>query len=282
MTRALEVVSTVKLQKVKHKTQNYRDFLSEFFRIAKVIHEKVDLFAHTEKSVSDKTLLIVMSSDKWLCGSINSRLFKKVFAEYATINDQRSTTDVFCVGKKSLDFFVRTWFSTVWTLQIKDNFEGEDLNLLYSFLTKALKDNMYSNIRICFNYFQNTIKQVPVILDLFPLTKWSLDEFVDQIGMDLEMDKYIDNVSHVSDIMFEPSVTVLRKEFMSQFLQHVVYGAMLQNKAWEFSSRMIAMKNAKDNATTMIDDLELRFNKARQWAITQEISEIVSAKMAME
>ena len=108
MTRALEVVSTVKLQKVKHKTEQYRDFLSEFFRIAKVVHDKVDLFGNIEAPTTDRTLLIVLSTDKGLCGSINSRLFKSVFAEYSKDQSKKDSVDVFCVGKKSLDFFVRT------------------------------------------------------------------------------------------------------------------------------------------------------------------------------
>ena len=167
-------------------------------------------------------------------------------------------------------------------MKVHDNFKGEDLSPLYAFLSQAMKENKYSKIKLSFNYYQNTIKQVPVTLDLFPLNKLSLDNFVGQVGMDIELDKYIENLSESNEITMEPSAEVLRKEFVAQFMQHIIFGAMLQNKAGEFSSRMIAMKNAKDNATTMISDLKLRFNKARQAAITQEISEIVSAKMAME
>jgi len=139
MTRALEVVSTAKLQKVRAKTQNYRDFINEFFRIAQVVHSKVDLFSQSELPKNKKTLLIVMSTDRGLCGPLNSKLFKTIFSQYADQKDQRKNVDVFCLGKKSLEFFVRTGFSTVGSLQIKDNFEGEDLSGLYAFLTESFK-----------------------------------------------------------------------------------------------------------------------------------------------
>ncbi len=282
MTRALEVVSTVKLQKIKHKTEQYRNFFHEFLSIAKIVHDKVDLFPETKKMASGKTLLIVLSTDKGLCGPINSKLFKTIFAEYAESKDVRKSVDVFCVGKKSLDFFVRTGFSTVGTLQVKDDFEGTDLSPLYTFLSDVMTKNMYSNIKVCFNYFQNAIKQTPVMVDLFPFNKASIDQFIEQIDVDVNVDQYLSSTKKHTDLAIEPSVECMRKEIMSQFMQHLIYGAVLQNKAGEFSARMIAMKNAKDNATGLMKDLKLQFNKARQSAITQEISEIVSAKMAIE
>ena len=100
------------------------------------------------------------------------------------------------------------------------------------------------------------------------------------IGLDLT-DVLSDELSY-KDLIVEPDMELFKQEMLSQFTQHMIYGAALQNKAGEFASRMLAMKNAKDNATDMIKSLKLSFNKVRQWLITQEVTEIMSAKMAIE
>ena len=168
------------------------------------------------------------------------------------------------------------------TLQVSDNFQGDDLSPMYAFITEAMKSREYSSIKVCFNYFQNAIKQTPVIMDLYPFNVQAIDSFIDQIGIDIELNSYLEDTEKQADLSLEPTAAVVRTEFLGQFMQHLLYGAILQNKAGEFAARMMAMKNAKDNASSMIKDLKLVFNKARQGAITQEISEIVSAKMAIE
>ena len=135
----------------------------------------------------------------------------------------------------------------------------------------------YQSIIIYFNFFKNTLVQIPVGIQLFPFDRQALKRFFDLVEVPFTIkEKAIDH------LVFEPSPEILREQLIQQFIKHMVYGALLQNKASEMSSRMIAMKNAKENATEFISDLTLTFNKARQWAITQEISEIVGAKMAME
>lgn len=283
ITKALEVVSTIKLQQIKKKTEHYRDFLIEFLKIAQVIHTKINLFWYDETQVNQKkqqqrNLLIVLGTDKWLCGSINSRLFKHIFKKYV---DQRENTDIFCVGKKALDFFWRYWFTVVWSISLKDNFSSDDLRILHTFVWQEIQKRTYATISVCFNYFQNPITQSPVILQLFPFTQSTLDAFTEQVG-NVDLDQYLSPSLTHKDILVEPSLAVVRDEFMQQFVEHLIYGAVLQNKAWEFASRMLAMKNAKDNASAIINTLTLAYNKARQGIITQEISEIVSAKTALE
>lgn len=279
MTKALEVVSTIKLQKVKKQTEQYRDFLIEFLKIAQIVHTKVDLFGWSLQTKDEgKTLLLVLSTEKWLCWSINTRLFKNIYQNY---KQKKETTDVFCVGKKAVDFFWRMDFSLVGKVSVKDSFTSDDLTVFHAFLQQEMEKKTYTSIKLCFNYFFNPINQLPVQLQLLPFDKEWVDAFIRQIG-NISIENYLTNAPIHKDLVLEPTAESLRTQFMEQFIGHLVYGAILQNKAGEFAARMIAMKNAKDNAGSLIDRLTLIYNKARQGAITQEISEIVSAKIALE
>lgn len=277
ITKALEVVATVKLQKVKHQTEQYRDFMIEFMRIVQVLNQKTNIYNTSEGFDTGRKLVVVMGTDKGLCGSLNAKLFKEVFTKY---DNQKENVDVFCIGKKTLEFFSRSNFNVVWQVSIKDEFEEDDLQGLYMFIRDAFEKRQYDEIVMYYNYFKNAISQVPLCANLYPLNKESFDTFSKEIGIDLNSfnTKEMEN----KDLLLEPTPEELAKEMRKQLLQHMLYGAVLQNKAGEFASRMIAMKNAKDNSTSLIRDLKLSFNKARQSVITQEISEIVWAKMALD
>lgn len=278
MTKALEVVSTIKLQKMKKQSEQYRDFLQEFLKVANVLHTKVSIFKQSTNIIDWKVLLLVLSTEKWLCGPINSRLFKHIHGEY---KDKKDSVAVFCVWKKAKSFFSRQGYEVVWSAHLPDMCVPNDLSIVHRFLQEAIAWTVFNSIKVCYNYFKNPINQQPVRFDLYPMTKQSITNFVQQVG-DIALDDYITEDIEKKDLLLEPTASFLQKEFQQQCIEHLVYWAVLQNKAWEFAARMIAMKNAKDNASSLIDKLTLQFNKARQWAITQEISEIVSAKIALE
>jgi F-type H+-transporting ATPase subunit gamma len=104
ITKALEVVATVKLQQTKQQTESYRDFMIEFLKIMNVVRTKLNLLNTNEINPNGRRLIVVMSSEKGLCGNLNSRLFKDIFQKY---NDIKDNVDIFCVGKKSFEFFAR-------------------------------------------------------------------------------------------------------------------------------------------------------------------------------
>ena len=278
MTRALEIVSTVKLQKIKKQTEQYRNFIEEFLKVAHVVHAKLDLFSVDVSACREKTLLIVSWSEKWLCWSLNSKLFKDIFQKYDAVKED---VEIFCIGKKSLEFFARTGFTIAGSLNLKDDFVSDDLESLYSFISAAITEKQYNDVVFYFNYFKNPIKQIPIDLTLFPLNKQNLENFTEQVWQ-ISLDQYRTDDVQTKDLVVEPTTDVLRTEMIQQLIQHMIYWWMLQNKAGEFSARMLAMKNAKDSASWLIKDLTLIYNKARQAAITQEVSEIVSAKIALE
>jgi len=277
ITKALEVVATVKLQKVKKQTENYRDFMTDFLKMMNVVRTKINILNTNNPDPKGRRLIIVMSSDKGLCGNLNSRLFKHIFQKY---NDIKDNVDVFCIGKKTFEFFARADFNVVWYVNLTDDVSEDDLKDVYSHIMDGIANDKYWKIKVYFNYFKNTITQVPLRFKVYPLDQDSFDGFVRDIGLDLE-DLMTDELDY-KDLIVEPDMKFFKQEMLRQFTQHMIYGAALQNKAGEFASRMLAMKNAKDNATDMIKDLKLSFNKARQSLITQEVTEIMSAKMAIE
>lgn len=279
ITKALEVVATVKLQKIKKQTENYRDFMQDFLRIMNVVRLKLNVLNTNKVDPNWRRLIIVMSSDKWLCWNLNSKLFKHIFQKY---NDAKHNVNIFAIWKKAFEFFARSGFNVVWNLNLQDDFNENDLVDVYNYVLNWISENKYAKIKVYFNYFKNTITQVPLRFKVYPVDQDSFDSFVQDIWLNLDDVVKDWNGLDYKDLIVEPDLKIFKQEMLRQFTQHMIYWATLQNKAWEFASRMLAMKNAKDNASDMIKSLMLSFNKARQSMITQEVTEIMSAKMAIE
>lgn len=273
ITKALEVVSTVKLQKNKSFTENMRDYFIKLTQLIGNISDYSELFVESINPAATRDLVIVMSSDKWLCGATNSKLFKNITSEYA---DSKATTDIFAVGKKWLEFAVRAWYTVVGELMLWDKFVQGDLKILFAFLDLHAQD--YRTITIEFNYFKNTLIQIPQTLTIFPLDQSQVAKLLHKADLDPNL-----RARTMSDeTLVEPDIETLNTELRRQIKQYVIMSALLQNKLTEHANRMIAMKSAKENCSKVIEWLTLQYNKARQAAITKEISEIVSAKIAIE
>jgi F-type H+-transporting ATPase subunit gamma len=168
----------------------------------------------------------------------------------------------------------------VGSLSLKDVFDSSDLQKLYTFVDQSWKTWICQSITVWYNYFKNTMKQIPVGFQLFPLSKKSFEEFVSTL--DLSFPAKRDDPWKQNYMKLEPSKKNISQKTYDIMMNIIIYGALLHNKTWEFASRMLAMKWAKDNATTIINDLTLAYNKARQDAITKEVLEIVSAKAVIE
>ncbi len=274
ITRALEIVSTVKLQKVKEKAEWLKQYLLDLMAVLSHIENSADLFEIVERSQSTRTLVVVITSERWLCWWLNVKLLKKVMEEHP-VSDQ---VDYFVLGKKWSEYIARVWWNVLWTLHIWDSFDEEELTALYVTLDNAIDTKSYGNIMLYFNYFKNSMAQLPASVPLLQFTKKTFDAFLYDIWVSYDFAYDIGQ----KDILVEPNAYEFLMEARRQIRHYMIASALLQNKAWEHAARMIAMKNATDNARDFVDTLTLSFNKARQWAITQEISEIVSAKIAIE
>ncbi len=275
ITSALEIVSTVKLQKVKDVADNFKQYMTEFLYILDMV-DLWKILQQDENLKTEKELIVIVSSEKGLCGALNSKLFKNIYEKTV---DNKDNMDVFCIGKKALEFFTRSWYNVVWVSNLKDKFQESDLNELRALVSKSIDERKYKKITVHYNYFKNTMTQIPTWIQVFPLKKENFEEFAKTIELDISnitINEYND------DIIIEPSEADYYEFVYKKFISDMIYGSVLQNKAGEHASRMIAMKNAKDNSIDIQKSLKITYNKQRQSAVTQEISEIVGAKAAME
>lgn len=253
ITKALEIVSTVKLQKIKEKNLALKNFFDDLNNMFSLISTYINFY-----NAGKKRLVILFLSERWLCWNFNVKLIKNFYDDF-----KNKDIDVFIVWKKWFDYVYRLWFNIVWKINLKDNFTEKDLLPLNTYVMYSIENNLYWEIYLFFNYFISILNQKPYKIKIFPFEKNS------------------DNIQNL-EITIEPNIESLKKEFLRLFLNYYIYSAALQTKAWEYSSRMISMKNATDNSEKMIKLLTLAFNKTRQSIITKEISEIVWAKNALE
>ncbi len=147
-----------------------------------------------------------------------------------------------------------------------------------AFIRQALEEKKYAKIKIYFNFFKNTMTQVSTRFKLYPLDEESFEAFLENVGLEMDLLNDLEN----KYLMIEPDVQTFKFDFLQVMIRNIVYSAVLNNKTTEHAARMLAMKNAKDNCGEVLGQLNLLYNKTRQAKITQEISEIVSAKVAIE
>lgn len=275
ITSAMEVISTIKFQKVKKSAEHLREYMNTFLGILSSVNAYTDIFAQPSPQATRK-LAILVSSEKGLCGSLNTLLFKQFDAEYESIKDQ---VDVYVIGKKGKEYCLRRWYHVINTLHLSDTFTSSDITELYNFLQSVQSSSVYKEVRVWYNFFKNTMRQIPAGFQLFPLSSEKFNEFMHTLEISIPKPE-TNRETHYMKL--EPSTSVIVKKSYDIMMNVIVYGAILHNKTWEFAARMLAMKGAKDNASSIIDDLTLAYNKARQDAITKEVLEIVSAKAVLD
>ncbi len=276
ITNALEIISTIKLQKIKHTTVHIRNCMVELIDIISSVDEKQTIFINNTTN-AQKTLVVAIWSEKWLCGSLNTTLFKKI---HTTFEHQKETTDIYIVGKKAKEYFSRRDYTIVAETFLWENISVTSHQDILAYIDTARASWTYKDIYVCYNVFKNTMKYIPIIFSLLPLSQTHLTSFLNEMEHEhLTINKNISKKPiHLNQLLIEPSLQVIQKKLHSMMMYYILYGSILQNKTCEFSARMLAMKWAKDNATTQIWNLKLSYNKARQDGITKEIIEIAGAK----
>ena len=275
--KALEIVSTVKLQKLKGVIGSYRAFMESFLEVLKEVRKEVNIFDFDEKTwnPNGRRLLIVVTSDRGLCWAINSRIFKRMEKNYGNAKDN---VDIFVVGKRGLEYFVRNGRNVVGSAMISDKVFLREVKPISVFIRQALEEKKYAKIKIYFNFFKNTMIQMSTRFKLYPLDEESFETFLQNTGLEVDLLESIEK----KYLMVEPDIETFKFDFLQVLIRNIIYSAVLNNKTSEHAARMLAMKNAKDNSLAVLNQLNLLYNKTRQAKITQEISEIVSAKVAIE
>ena len=282
ITNALEIIATLKLQKTKKQTEHMRDYVDVLLPMCRLVRQQAQLFwsakKHDESSgdtAVTKALHIIIGTDKWLCGSINTTLLKDVGSQIAS---HKEIVSIYAVGQKVAQAMQRGGYNLVWVLQVPDVVTHEAMMPLVQFLHEALGGGTYDTIVVHYNYFKNTMSYIPTHTQIFPLEEKTRIESLRDNGVEWETK----NIEGVVEHIIEPSMEDLLQTVRELMMRFVLYGAILQGKTSEFASRMLAMKSAKDNAVNIVNDLTIAFNKARQDSITQEVLEIVSAKSVIE
>jgi F-type H+-transporting ATPase subunit gamma len=209
--------------------------------------------------------VIVISSDRGLCGGLNTNLFRSLLKDIAAWQSDKVDVELCTIGKKSTSFFKNTGLTINSVLtDLGDTPHFDDLLGAIKVMLDRYDSGEIDQIMIAYNRFENTMTQVPTVKQIVPM------EITDEESMD-----------HHWDYIYEPDAETALSALLVRYIEALVYQGIVENIACEQSSRMVAMHSATENAGDMIDELELIYNKARQAAITQEISEIVAGAAAV-
>ena len=267
ITRAMEMVAASKMRKAQDRMKAARPYAEKIRNVVghlRLAHPEYKHPFMVEREVK-RVGFIIVSSDRGLCGGLNTNALKVLLTNMKEWSEQKAEIDLCCVGSKGLGFMRRLGASIVSeATALGDAPRIEDLIGSVKVMLDAYNEGRLDRLYLIYNDFVNTMTQTPVCEQLLPLAG--------------EEDA---NLKHHWDYIYEPDAKDVLDELMTRYIESQVYHGVVENIASEQSSRMVAMKSASDNAGKLIDELTLRYNKARQAAITQEISEIVGGAAAV-
>ena len=278
ITRAMQLVAAAKMKKAQDQAVAGRDYADLLNQVLVNLKENVDEEAHVllEQREGNKELLLVVSTDKGLCGALNTNLGKKVRAN-------KPDADIVTVGRKLRTQLGKAGRNMVADFEVKDPVPFAEARPIAKLLTQLFLDGKYDKVSIAFTNFVSTLNQEPTILQLLPIDANSLGEKQDYEGVGEDTVKATDHAAALSkDYLFEPSAEGVLDTLLPLYINFQVYQTLVESRASEHSARMVAMKAATDNAKKFIKELTLEYNKLRQAAITAELLEITTAMKAME
>jgi F-type H+-transporting ATPase subunit gamma len=268
ITRAMEMVAAAKMRKAQERMRAARPYAEKIRAVAAHLSHANPEYKHpflVKRDAIKKVGIIVITSDKGLCGGLNTNVLRLTVNRMKTWEAGGKQVAVCAIGNKGLGFMNRLG------AEVKSNVTGlgdtphiEKMIGPVKIMLDAYAAGEIDAIHICYNHFVNTMKQEPRLEQLLPLTGEKLGE------------------SKMSwDYIYEPDAKAVIDQLLLRYVESLVYQGVVENVASEQSSRMVAMKAASDNAKSVIADLKLVYNKARQAAITREISEIVGGAAAV-
>lgn len=270
ITRAMQLVAASKMKRAQDKalaSRPYSLLLAEIFgSLLKESGEEIKHPLMEKRSVSRRGVLVI-ATDKGLCGALNANLFKKII-------DIEGDAAFVCIGKKATQFVSRTGRQLLADFTVSDRINFNEVRMAVEFMLKAYNEHEIDTLEVIFTRFVNTLRQEPTTEELLPLTSFdvTLASFRERLNVEDTQ-----AVEDSREIIFEPSMEAIATELPELFIKQEIYQMLLEAKASEHSARMVAMKSATDNANNLVSSLTLEYNKARQAAITQEILEIAAA-----
>lgn len=282
ITKAMELVAAAKMRKAVAKvlaTRSYSDLAWEtVLRMVKLIDIDKHPFFVEKKEV--KNILVVMvSTNRGLCGSFNLNIVQKVLDSIRLHHPESRNTDIASFGSKGRDEARRYHLNIVADF-IKEDITQSTTNVspIAHLVTKEFMNGKYDKVFLAFTDFTSALRQKPHVKQLLPIVP-QIDERLAHIIHEKKTEEV--DISKVSEFKFEPDVIEVLNAFLPRLLEVQIYQAVLESEASEHSSRMFAMKNASEAAIDMINELTLAYNQARQAAITSEIAEIAAGSGAL-
>ena len=262
ITKAMELISTVKMKKAQDLALAKKDFVLEMLRVFTRIEEFLKDFIYFRRVDSKKTLAVVITSNKGLCGGYNVNVLKKV-NEYAVGNSDEDI-EYITLGKKAAAFVARTGntLAADFSPEFTDNIDPRFIKTVTQLIYDKYLTGDYGKVVVFYNYYVNSIKQVPVAREFLPIDDAAVKKYLEDIIDDKDA---LTEIAHdVTDYIIEPSMEAIAMDVIPMILDMMFYDIVLEAKASEHSARMVAMKAAKDNSKKIADMLTLQYNKARQ------------------
>jgi F-type H+-transporting ATPase subunit gamma len=267
ITSAMEMVAAAKMRKAQDRMQATRPYADKMKNVIGHLYHAHPEYRHSfmKEREAKRIGYIVVSSDRGLCGGLNSNLFRKLVRDIKEQQDSGMKVEFCTIGNKALGFFRRFGGRVLAeATHLGDAPHIEDLIGTIKVMLDAYEAGEIDRIYVAYNSFVNTMTQEPTVEQLVPIAGETNNE-----------------LQHHWDYIYEPDSKDVLDGLLVRYIESLVYQSVVENGACEQSARMVAMKAATDNAGNLINELQLVYNKARQAAITQEISEIVGGAAAV-
>ncbi len=268
ITKAMEMVAASKMRKAQDRMRHARPYAEKIRTVAAHLSHANPEYRHpflVERDTVKRVGLIVVTTDKGLCGALNTNVLRMVLNQYKEWQAQGEEMEVCCMGNKGLGFMQRLGANIVsQVVQLGDRPQMEKLIGAIKIMLDGYVQDRFDRLLIANTRFINTMKQEPVIEQLLPLKG-------ERLGAP----------ETVWDYIYEPEARTVLEQVLTRYIEAIIFQSVAENMASEQSARMVAMKSASDNAATLIDELTLIYNKNRQAAITKELSEIVGGAAAV-
>ena len=269
ITKAMEMVAASKMRKAQDRMRAARPYSEKVRHIAANLSRANPEYSHPfmETNNSDTVGFIVVTTDKGLCGGMNTNVLRSVTNQLRDLQAEGKKAQAVAFGNKGLGFLNRIGATVVsHATGLGDTPHLERLIGPMKVMLDAYSEGKIGAVYLCYTRFINTMKQEPVVEQLLPLSATSLQT---------------NSANHDWDYIYEPDAATVIDDLLLRYVEALIYQAVAENMASEQSARMVAMKAATDNAGSVINELKLVYNKTRQAAITKELSEIVSGAAAV-
>jgi len=268
ITKAMEMVAASKMRKAQERMRKARPYGEKIRNVAAHISHANPEYRHpflVTRNTVKRVGLIVITTDKGLCGALNTNLLRMVLNQYKAWQAEGEEIDVCAIGNKGFGFMQRLGANIVsHAVQLGDRPQMDKLIGTIKVMLDGYTSDRFDRLMIGYNRFFNTMKQEPVLEQLLPLSG-------ERLGAP----------ETVWDYLYEPEAKSVLDQVMMRYIEAIIFQAVAENMASEQSARMVAMKAASDNARNLIDELTLIYNKNRQAGITKELSEIVGGAAAV-